>query len=428
MAATETTTTQTPISPTKQTHHHSISLRLPLSEASAFDLEKAVCSHGLFMMAPNRWDPVSRTFHRPLRLSSSPSTSLPVSISQSSNSDVIEICVSGTDCLCTQDQEAILGQVRRMLRISEGDDRVVWEFHKLHGMAKKKGFGRIFRSPSLFEDMVKCMLLCNCTFSRTLAMAKALCALQLELKAGNFSEDFTPKTPHTKELKRKRAKQKRKSKAATKLETKFEKCIQEPTDDLREMTNESNDHDDEVEIGDFPTPDELAALDAEYLGVRCKLGYRAQRIVSLAQSVVRGDVQVNKMEELCNDSNMLSFYDTLYAQLLGIPGFGPFTCANVLMCLGYFHKIPADTETIRHLKSVHKINCAITTIEKEIVAIYGKYAPFQFLAYWFELWEYYEETFGKTSDMAPSDYMRITATNMKTTKKKRKQISKLFLR
>ncbi|KAJ1696801.1 hypothetical protein LUZ63_005313 [Rhynchospora breviuscula] len=410
---------QTPISPTKQTHHHSlslshsISLRLPLSEASAFDLEKAVCSHVLFMMAPNRWDPVSRTFHRPLRLSSSPSTSLPVSISQSSSSDVLEICVSGTDCLCTQDQEAILGQVRRMLRISEGDDRVVLEFHKLHDMAKKKGFGRIFRSPSLFEDMVKCILLCNCTFSRTLAMAKALCALQLELKAGNFSEDFTPKAPHTKELKRKRAKQKRKSKVATKLETKFEKCIEEPTDDLTEMANDSNDQDDEVEIGDFPTADELAALDAEYLGRRCLLGFRAERIVYLAQSVVRGDVQVKKMEELCNDSNMFSFYDTLYSQIFSIPGFGPFTCANVLMCLGYFHKIPVDSEAIRHLKSVHKINCAIATIEKEIEAIYGKYAPFQFLAYWFELWEYYEETFGKMSDMAPSDYVRITSTDMR---------------
>ncbi|KAJ3697110.1 hypothetical protein LUZ61_000815 [Rhynchospora tenuis] len=425
MAMTTTETTlQTPLSPTKQTHHHqshSISLRLPLRETSAFDLEKTVCSHGLFMMAPNRWDPVSRTFYRPLRLSSSPSTSLPVSISQSPSSQVLEICVSGTDCLSSQDQEAILGQVRRMLRISEGDDRVVCEFHKIHDMAKKKGFGRIFRSPSLFEDMVKCMLLCNCRFSRTLAMAEALCALQLELKAGNFSEDFTPKTPQTKELKRKRAKQKRQSKVVSKLETKFEKSIEEPTDDLREVTNDCNDHVDEVEIGDFPTADELAALDAEYLGARCKLGYRAQRIITLAQSVVRGDVQVKKMEELCNDGNMLPFYDTLYSQLLAIPGFGPFTCANVLMCLGYFHKIPADSETIRHLKSVHKIKCTITTIEKDIIALYGQYAPFQFLAYWFELWEYYEETFGKTSDMAPSDYMRITATNMKTKKNNRRK-------
>ncbi|GMJ08122.1 hypothetical protein HRI_004481400 [Hibiscus trionum] len=29
--------------------------------------------------------------------------------------------------------------------------------------------GRVFRSPTLFEDMVKCFLLCNCQFSRTLS-------------------------------------------------------------------------------------------------------------------------------------------------------------------------------------------------------------------------------------------------------------------
>ncbi|XP_010256879.1 PREDICTED: uncharacterized protein LOC104597156 [Nelumbo nucifera] len=45
-------------------------LTLPLGESvSTFSLEKAVCSHGLFMMAPNQWDPSTKTFQRPLRLS-----------------------------------------------------------------------------------------------------------------------------------------------------------------------------------------------------------------------------------------------------------------------------------------------------------------------------------------------------------------------
>lgn len=51
----------------------------------------------------------------------------------------------------------------RMLRISEGDERDVSEFHKVHAEAKKRGFGRIFRSPTLFEDAVKSILLCNCS-------------------------------------------------------------------------------------------------------------------------------------------------------------------------------------------------------------------------------------------------------------------------
>jgi hypothetical protein len=182
-------------------------------------------------------------------------------------------------------------------------------------------------------------------------MAKALCDLQVELKAGINSEDFKPKTPQTKEQKRKLAKRKTNSKTAIKLEMKFAKSIEEPADDMIEIIHDSKDHADETEIGDFPTADELADLDATYLAERCKLGYRTQRILSLAQGVVRGDVQLKKMEEPCNESYML-WYNTLYSQLLGIPGFGPFTCANILVCLGYFHKIPVDSETMRHFKTV----------------------------------------------------------------------------
>jgi hypothetical protein len=43
-----------------------LDLVLPLGEAAeTFQLEKAVCSHGLFMMAPNQWDPLSKTLLRP---------------------------------------------------------------------------------------------------------------------------------------------------------------------------------------------------------------------------------------------------------------------------------------------------------------------------------------------------------------------------
>jgi len=56
-------------------------------------------------------------------------------------------------------------QVRRMLRLSEEDGAAVAEFQAMHAAAREAGFGRIFRSPTLFEDMVKCILLCNCQLS-----------------------------------------------------------------------------------------------------------------------------------------------------------------------------------------------------------------------------------------------------------------------
>lgn len=49
-----------------------ITIWVPIGElvGANFNLENAVCSHGLFMMAPNKWDPHSKTLERPLRLSS----------------------------------------------------------------------------------------------------------------------------------------------------------------------------------------------------------------------------------------------------------------------------------------------------------------------------------------------------------------------
>ena len=35
----------------------------------------------------------------------------------------------------------------------------------MHPASREAGFGRVFRSPTLFEDMVKCILLCNCQLS-----------------------------------------------------------------------------------------------------------------------------------------------------------------------------------------------------------------------------------------------------------------------
>jgi hypothetical protein len=72
-------------------------LELGLGEAAkSFQLEKAVCSHGFFMMPPNQWDPLSKSLLRPLRLdttdSDSDSDSVLVRISQHSWAPQISPC------------------------------------------------------------------------------------------------------------------------------------------------------------------------------------------------------------------------------------------------------------------------------------------------------------------------------------------------
>lgn len=226
---------------------------------------------------------------------------------------------------------------------------------------------------------------------RTLSMAKALCELQLELKCCTISRDLYPKTPQLRDFKRKRQN-------TTDVIAKSDDKSQENGSNLAQKAmsffNHSNHSNNSQRMetstvgetdsiydfeglpiinkldasspvcqlssgilclpntqGNFPSPEELANVDVNYLASRCKLGYRSQWIVSLAQDIVEHKIQFSKLEEICNGSTLYS-YDELDKELSGIHGFGPFTRANILMCMGFYHKIPSDSETIRHLKQV----------------------------------------------------------------------------
>lgn len=224
-------------------------------------------------------------------------------------------------------------------------------------------------------------------------MAQALCELQLELENGSSlpsvveeavtvfgspkveTKDFIPNTPATKESRKKH----KSSGFSTKFKKKLEfegdgnacldgKSCQKSKDLIavnESFLGSSNEkkYFADLGIGNFPSPKELANLDESFLAKRCKLGYRASRIVKLAQAIVDGRIQLTKIEELSKQASLLS-YNQLTEYLKEIEGFGSFTCANVLMCLGYYHVIPTDSETIRHLKQVivYYISCFFLSI------------------------------------------------------------------
>lgn len=239
-------------------------------------------------------------------------------------------------------------------------------------------------------------------------MAKALCELQLELSNSDKkfspsveSDHFIPKTPAAKETRKKAGV----CKSSKNLSARLAEAQAATEEDivltigsahvldcspkiggLSSKEISSNEHEDfilgsdisqtpsnlyddnpcsssdlhsaeEVELnalngmGNFPSPRELAKLDESFLAKRCNVGYRANRIINLARGVVENRIPLKEIEECCSKPN-LSNYDELGRQLKEIDGFGAFTCANVLMCLGYYHVIPTDSETIRHLKQV----------------------------------------------------------------------------
>ncbi|WZZ65866.1 hypothetical protein YC2023_077236 [Brassica napus] len=203
------------------------------SEASEDQkIQYGVCNHGFFMMAPNVWDSKSKSLTRPLTLSNSYSVS--VTISHPRTLSFLVIQVHGINNVSRVDEELILQQVGRMLRISAQDDRDVTEFQQLHEDAKKNGFG----------------------------MASSLCILQSKLADGTVSSQTNKKS-------------KRVVKAMK--ETKEESSKKETR-------------------GNFPSAKEKASLDKELINKHCKLGYRANLILKLAKMVESGKLNLEEME------------------------------------------------------------------------------------------------------------------------------------
>ncbi|KAM6570827.1 hypothetical protein CsatA_014907 [Cannabis sativa] len=333
-----------------------------------FSMEKSVCNHGFFMMPPNVWIPSSKSLKRPFRLADD-ATSLTLTISHYNN--YLYVRHSSKTIITIKDQFAIQEQIVRMLRITENDGKDLREFHKVCPQAKEIGFGRLFRSPSLFEDVIKSILLCNCTWGRTLKMAEALCELQFDITQNNLGR------------------------RGVKRKLMFPK--------------EREDGSVVKMLGNFPNAREIGDLDESYFMKRMSplLGYRAKHIYKMAKDIHNSGTLSIVMRELEEASEKRLVREDMIMNK--IKGFGPFASANILMCLSYYQKIPVDSETIRHLQQVHgRKKCNKKTIGKEVKETYDKYAPFQCLAYWMEMLEFYENKVGKLSQLPQSSYHIIS--------------------
>ena len=302
-----------------------ISISVPLD----FDLPRAVCSYGYFMLAPNRWDPAHAVLHTvingegdrpvPIRVRMR-GRRLTIDVDDAAESTTNDsqrsraIAGNGWSRL---DQAAARAAVSRMLRIEEDFSA----FHAVHPQARRARFGRLFRSATLFEDIVKTMTGCNTTWASTTRMNALLCE-----KFGN---------------------------------------------------------------GGFPTPAKIAAITPAALQRVCKVGYRAQRIIRLAREVDRGRLDLPWFQEPARST------DELIDGLRRIHGIGPYAAANICHLLGRYDRIAIDSETYRHFRQKHnlptpKSHAGLRRLHGRIDRHFAPFAPYQFLAYWFELWGTYE--------------------------------------
>ncbi|MCA9240433.1 MAG: hypothetical protein KDA37_09545 [Planctomycetales bacterium] len=296
----------------------SLTLRVPAD----FVLKRAVCSYGYFLLAPNVWDRRQQTLTRPLNLPDGP---VAVVVAQPAGRGA-SLKLACDRRLSRGEQTLLKKQVVRMLRTDE--DFTLW--NQLNPSARRRGFARTFRSPTLFEDLVKTITGCNVTWRNTMNMNRLLV--------------------------------------------------------------------ERIGKGAFPTPEQVARLTPSRLKESCRVGYRAGRIIRLARGLDRGEIDPAWFESPKRGTSELR------EALLELDGFGPYAAANALQLLGHYDHLPIDTETYRHF--CHVTGCERPKNDKLLDPLihqrYDHLRPYQFLAFWFEIWSDYERRYGRAWTWDPA--------------------------
>jgi len=211
-----------------------------------YDLARDVCSYGYFLLAPNRWDVDTQTLHRPLDLPGGPAICV---IDQPEPDPGSPLRARFDRRLERPEHAHTRAQLTRMLRLDESTDDVR-RFHRVDKRWKRSGRARLFRSPTLFEDVIKTVTSCNVAWTSTIRMNERLCAV----------------------LGRK------------------------PADGERT----------------FPAPAKLARTRPGTLRGRCRVGYRDRRMIELAKRFARGHVDERWLEDpATTDDQAYAFLLTL---------------------------------------------------------------------------------------------------------------------
>jgi N-glycosylase/DNA lyase len=183
------------------------------------------------------------------------------------------------------------------------------------------GAGRMVRSPTVFEDVVKTICTTNTSWGGTTRMVNALVQ-----HLGEKAPGAPPDSPYGRA---------------------------------------------------FPTPAAMAAASAPFYKKVAGAGYRGAYLKALATSVARGRVDLEALAATSRDDLP---DDEVAARLQALPGVGPYAAAHIMLMLGRYDRLILDSwtrPTYAHLLG-RKRPVGDRTIERRFKP-YGRYAG---LAFW----------------------------------------------
>lgn len=281
------------------------------------DLARTLASHGVASLPPMLLDekalsfevtlPVTKGKPRIVRVTPAPRKSVAVEV------------VGRAPAAATAD--ALLRDVRRVLGLDQDlapfyaaiadDPDLSWA---------ATGAGRMIRSPSVFEEVVKTVCTTNCAWSATVRMTTALVEHLGERATGAPAEGWRGRA--------------------------------------------------------FPTPEAMASAGEDFYREVVRAGYRGRYFIQLATMVAEGTVD---LEALASAPAGEVSDEELAKRWQALPGVGPYAAAHIMMLTGRHSLLVLDSwtrPTYARLAGKKKVSDA--AIERR----FKRYGPYRGLAFW----------------------------------------------
>jgi N-glycosylase/DNA lyase len=293
-------------------------LGLPLTGPAGepVDLVRTLNSHGFADLAPMHLDEAERTLALTLRVPGGRPRRVVVGRGRGRHASV-EIVGPGTPGARTQ--AGVLEGVRHVLRMDEDLSAFYERCRADPGLAwAAAGAGRMLRSPTVFEDVVKTICTTNCTWSATVRMVNALVVELGDPPIGGEG----------------------------------------PLENA------------------FPTPERMADAPESLYRETVRAGYRSAYLIALARSVAGGELD---LEALGTASREELSDEDLEAHLLALPGVGPYAAAHIMMTVGRHSRLILDSWTRpKYARLVGRKTVADATIRRR----FRRFGPEAGLAFW----------------------------------------------
>jgi 3-methyladenine DNA glycosylase/8-oxoguanine DNA glycosylase len=284
------------------------------------DLRRTISSHGLAALPPMFPDDAAATLVMTIEVS--PGRARTVRIEPAARNRARVTVLGRAPGESAKDR--VLERVRHVLRLDE-DLSPFYEAAKDDPQLRwvTAGAGRMIRSATVFEEIVKTICTTNCSWGATVRMVNALVE-HLGTKAPNAPSSG-------------------------------------------------------VERRAFPSPHAMTEVGEEFYRDVVRAGYRGPYFLRLAEAVASGELDVEAFGRAPADELP---DDELEQALLALPGVGPYAAAHIMMMLGRYSRLILDSWT---RPTYARLVGRRAVKDATIVRRWRRYGDYAGLAFWMYL-------------------------------------------